>query len=87
VVCAQRGFNISRERAEKLNLVVKQRVAYKVMAIGSSMGDVGACWDNAVVERFFGQPEARLDIQSCAANGGMSPIHFETSQQKVSGFD
>jgi len=20
----------------------------------SSMGDVGACWDNAVVERFFG---------------------------------
>ena len=23
--------------------------------IRSSMGDVGACWDNAVVERFFGR--------------------------------
>ncbi|EJD6044909.1 transposase [Providencia rettgeri] len=22
--------------------------------IRASMGDVGACWDNAVVERFFG---------------------------------
>ena len=22
--------------------------------ISTSMGDVGACWDNAVVERFFG---------------------------------
>lgn len=24
------------------------------MNIKPSMGDVGACWDNAVVERFFG---------------------------------
>lgn len=24
------------------------------MGIKPSMGDVGACWDNAVVERFFG---------------------------------
>ena len=25
--------------------------------IRESMGDVGACWDNAVVERFFGSPK------------------------------
>lgn len=26
----------------------------KIYGLRSSMGDVGACWDNAVVERFFG---------------------------------
>jgi putative transposase len=31
---------------------VKQTL--KKMGIKQSMGDVGACWDNAVVERFFG---------------------------------
>jgi putative transposase len=78
--------------------------------IRSSMGDVGACWDNAVVERFFGslkhdwifkvaQPtrdHMKYDVSAYikyynldrlhTANGGVSPIHFETSQQKVSGF-
>ncbi len=78
--------------------------------IRSSMGDVGACWDNAVVERFFGslkhdwifkvaQPtrdHMKSDVAAYikyynldrlhTANGGVSPIHFETSQQKVSGF-
>jgi putative transposase len=78
--------------------------------IRSSMGDVGACWDNAVVERFFGslkhdwifkvaQPtrdHMKFDVAAYikyynldrlhTANGGVSPIHFETSQQKVSGF-
>ena len=30
------------------------RKLLKACGIRSSMGDVGACWDNAVVERFFG---------------------------------
>ncbi len=96
----EEGFTIGRYKVrklmEKLKLIVKQRIAYKVTtkrnerdavvdnlrqpprglvfhsdrgsqytskrhrkllkAYGarSSMGDVGACWDNAVVERFFG---------------------------------
>lgn len=79
--------------------------------VRSSMGDVGACWDNAVVERFFGslkhdwifkvaQPtrdHMKSDVAAYikyynldrlhTANGGMSPINFEASQQKVSGSD
>lgn len=78
--------------------------------IRSSMGDVGACWDNAVVERFFGslkhdwifkvaQPtrdHMKSDVAAYikyynldrlhTANGGVSPINFETTQIKVSGF-
>ena len=30
------------------------RAQLKQFQIRASMGDVGACWDNAVVERFFG---------------------------------
>ena len=30
------------------------RKLLEVYGIRASMGDVGACWDNAVVERFFG---------------------------------
>ena len=76
----------------------------------ASMGDVGACWDNAVVERFFGslkhdwifkvaQPtrdHMKTDVAAYikyynlnrlhTANGGVSPINFEASQKKVSGF-
>lgn len=78
--------------------------------VRSSMGDVGACWDNAVVERFFGslkhdwifkvaQPtrdHMKSDVAAYikyynldrlhTANGNVSPINFEMSQQKVSGF-
>jgi len=78
--------------------------------IRSSMGDVGACWDNAVVERFFGslkhdwifkvaQPtrdHMKADVAAYikyynldrlhTANSGVSPINFENSQKKVSGF-
>jgi len=78
--------------------------------VRSSMGDVGACWDNAVVERFFGslkhdwifkvaQPtrdHMKADVAAYVkyynldrlhtANGSVSPIHFENSQKKVSGF-
>lgn len=32
----------------------KLKASLKKMGITPSMGDVGACWDNAVVERFFG---------------------------------
>jgi len=32
----------------------RYRQLLKAYGIRSSMGDVGACWDNAVVERFFG---------------------------------
>ena len=78
--------------------------------IRASMGDVGACWDNAVVERFFGslkhdwifkiaQPtreHMKQDVadymkyynqdRSHTANGNMSPIKYEISQKKVSGW-
>lgn len=78
--------------------------------IRASMGDVGACWDNAVVERFFGslkhdwllkipQPtreHMKNDVAAYmryynldrlhTANNDMSPINYETSLKKVSGF-
>ena len=81
----------------------------KGYGLRASMGDVGACWDNAVVERFFGslkhdwifkvaQPTRDHMTSDVAAyikyynvdrlhtaNGGVSPIHFESAQQKVSG--
>ncbi|EGQ8057174.1 DDE-type integrase/transposase/recombinase, partial [Vibrio alginolyticus] len=40
-----RGSQYTSKRYQKL---------LKSYGIRSSMGDVGACWDNAVVERFFG---------------------------------
>jgi len=76
----------------------------------SSMGDVGACWDNAVVERFFGslkhdwifkiaQPTREHMKKDVAAymryynlerlhttNGDQSPINYENSLKKVSGW-
>ena len=76
----------------------------------ASMGDVGACWDNAVVERFFGslkydwlfkvpQPtrtHMREDVARYmkyynverlhSANLDQSPIEFENSFRKVSGW-
>ena len=76
----------------------------------ASMGDVGACWDNAVVERFFGslkhdwifkvhQPtrdQMRKDVAAYmryynltrlhTANNDMSPINYENSLRKVSGW-
>ena len=75
-----------------------------------SMGDVGACWDNAVVERFFGslkhdwifkiaQPtreHMKKDVAAYmryynlerlhTANGDLSPINYENSLKKVSGW-
>lgn len=78
--------------------------------IRASMGDVGACWDNAVVERFFGslkhdwllkvpQPtreHMKNDVAAYmryynldrlhSANNDMSPINYENSLRKVSGF-
>ena len=78
--------------------------------IRASMGDVGACWDNAVVERFFGslkhdwifkiaQPtreHMQKDVAAYmryynlerlhTANGDQSPISYENSLKKVSGW-
>ena len=78
--------------------------------IRASMGDVGACWDNAVVERFFGslkhdwifkvaQPTREYMKKDVAAymryynlerlhtaNGDQSPINYEYSLKKVSGW-
>ena len=78
--------------------------------IRASMGDVGACWDNAVVERFFGslkhdwifkiaQPTHEHMKKDVAAymryynlerlhttNGDQSPINYENSLKKVSGW-
>ncbi len=74
------------------------------------MGDVGACWDNAVVERFFGslkhdwifkiaQPtreHMKKDVavymryynleRLHSANGEQSPINYENSLKKMSGW-
>ncbi len=73
-------------------------------------GDVGACWDNAVVERFFGslkhdwllkmaQPtreHMKNDVAEYmkyynlerlhSANNGQSPVEYEDSLRKVSGW-
>lgn len=78
--------------------------------IRASMGDVGACWDNTVVERFFGslkhdwllkvaQPTRAHMKQDVAAymkyynlerlhtaNNDLSPINYENSLKKVSGW-
>ena len=78
--------------------------------VRARMGDVGACWDNAVVERFFGslkydwifkiaQPTREHMKKDVAAymryynlerlhttNGDQSPINYENSLKKVSGF-
>jgi len=82
----------------------------KGFGIRASMGDVGACWDNAVVERFFGslkhdwlfkvhQPtreHMKKDVavyikyynleRLHSANGDMSPVNYENSLRKVSGW-
>ena len=74
------------------------------------MGDVGACWYNAVVERFFGslkhdwllkvpQPtraHISLDVAKYmkyynvdrlhSSNDDLSPVEFENSFRKVSGW-
>ncbi len=86
------------------------RKLMKGYQIRSSMGDVGACWDNAVVERFFGslkhdwifkiaQPTREHMTKDVAAymkyynmirlhtaNGDLSPINYENSLKKVSGW-
>lgn len=78
--------------------------------INASMSGVGACWDNAVVERFFGslknewllkvyhltRQTMKQDVEEYiryynrdrlhTANGDLSPIEFEVSQIKVSGW-
>jgi putative transposase len=82
----------------------------KGYGIRISMDDVGACWDNAVVERFFGslkhdwilkiaQPTREYMKQDVTtyikyynqdrlhtANADMSPINYEMSLKKVSGW-
>ena len=79
-------------------------------AIRASMSGVGACWDNAVVERFFGSLKnewllkvyhltrqgMKQDVEHYiryynqqrlhSANSDLSPVEFELSQMKVSGF-
>ena len=78
--------------------------------IQASMSGVGACWDNAVVERFFGslknewllkvyhltRQTMKQDVEQYiryynherlhSANEDLSPVEFEMSQMKVSGF-
>ena len=78
--------------------------------IQASMSGVGACWDNAVVERFFGslknewllkvyhlsRQTMKQDVEHYlryynhdrlhSANEDLSPVDFEMSQVKVSGF-
>ena len=82
----------------------------KKQGIQASMSGVGACWDNAVVERFFGslkqewllkvyhltRQSMQQDVQMYiryynqkrlhSANGNLSPVAFEMSHLKVSGW-
>ncbi|MDE9462968.1 integrase core domain-containing protein, partial [Xenorhabdus bovienii] len=76
----------------------------------ASQGDVGACWDNAVVERFFGSlkhdwlfkthnenpSEMKKDVLDYlhyynltrlhTANNYLTPVEYEMTFKKVSGF-
>jgi len=98
---SDRGSQYTSKRYRKL---------LKSYGIRASMGDVGACWDNAVVERFFGslkhdwifktaQPTREHMRKDVAAymkyynverlhtkNGDKSPINYENSLRKVSGW-
>lgn len=82
----------------------------KKRGLRPSMSGVGACWDNAVVERFFGslkqewllkvyhltRQSMQQDVQKYirhynqkrlhSANGDLSPVEFEMSPLKVSGW-
>ena len=98
---SDRGSQYTSKRYRKL------LAGYGVRA---SMGDVGTCYDNAVVERFFGslkhdwifkiaQPTREHMKKDVAAymryynlerlhttNGDQSPINYENSLKKVSGW-
>jgi len=98
---SDRGSQYTSKRYRKL---------LKSYGIRASMGGVGACWDNAVVERFFGilkhdwilkvRQSTRVHMEKDvaaymryynlnrlhSANGDLSPIHYENSLRKVSGF-
>jgi len=98
---SDRGAQYTSKRYQKL---------LKSYGVRSSMGDVGACWDNAVVERFFGslkhdwifkiaQPTREHMKKDVAAymryynlerlhttNGDQSPINYENSLKKMSGW-
>jgi len=98
---SDRGSQYTSKRFSKL---------LKKHGILPSMSGKGACWDNAVVERFFGslknewllkiyhltREAMKQDVQHYiryynqtrlhTANGDLSPIDFELSLLKVSGF-
>ena len=98
---SDRGSQYTSKRYRKL------LIGYGVRA---SMGDVGTCYDNAVVERFFGslkhdwifkiaQPTREHMKKDVAAymryynlvrlhtkNGDQSPVNYENSLKKVSGW-
>jgi len=98
---SDRGSQYTSKRYHKL---------LKGYGIRASMGDVGTCYDNAVVERFFGslkhdwifkiaQPTREHMKKDVAAymryynlvrlhtkNGDQSPINYENSLKKVSGW-
>lgn len=98
---SDRGSQYTSKRYQKL---------LKSYGMRASMGDVGACWDNAVVERFFGslkhdwlfkvhQPTREHMLRDVtaymryynfarlhSANDDLSPIEFENSIRKVSGW-
>ena len=98
---SDRGSQYTSEQSRKLLKGYESR---------ASMGDVGACWNNAVIERFFGslkhdwllkvhQPTREHIKQDVAAymkyynlerlhtaNNDQSPINYEVSQMKVSGW-
>ena len=58
---SDRGSQYTSEKYRKLLLKYRMR---------ASMGDVGACWDNAVVERFFGSLKHDWILKGTPANTG-----------------
>jgi len=68
---SDRGYQYTSKRFGKL---------LKGYDIRPSMGDVGACWDNAVVERFFGRLKHDWILKVISSNDYMSAVKFPIFQ-------
>ena len=74
-----RGLVVHTDRGSQYTGKVFQNLLNSY-GLRSSMGDVGACWDNAVMERFRGQSEARMATSGrathiCSYDAGCGGLH------------